>query len=318
MADNIASNPGAGPEIATDDAGAAGHVQVIKQAISADGSATPIPADATAGLRTYVRPDDVTSGTFTDNGQSVTSTVQNGMGTVVFAFFGTYSTGSVVQFEGSFDGGTTYWPLLLANGAVAAAPGSARWLPVNGVEWFEGALPAGATHVRARVSSWAAPTGTINVRVAQAVAGYETAVSVASGSISTTSVASNVRLGHIATAGIWQDDTSIALTASATYTGTLRDLTATATGTAFASASMYAAEFRALAISDVTGSLYLEVSRDSTTWRRFKRVDTTQVEAGGLFAAEINYRPATRYARVVYINGADAQTHFLLQSLYLA
>lgn len=37
-------------EIATDDAGAAGHVQIVKLAIAADGSATVLPGDATDGL----------------------------------------------------------------------------------------------------------------------------------------------------------------------------------------------------------------------------------------------------------------------------
>lgn len=44
------ATPAAGVEIATDDAGADGHVQIIKLAISTDGSATVIPADATNGL----------------------------------------------------------------------------------------------------------------------------------------------------------------------------------------------------------------------------------------------------------------------------
>ncbi len=49
MADGIAITPGIGATVATDDAGAAGHVQIQKLAISADGSATPIPATS-AGL----------------------------------------------------------------------------------------------------------------------------------------------------------------------------------------------------------------------------------------------------------------------------
>lgn len=51
MADNVAITAGAGTNIATDDAGAGGHVQVVKLAISTDGSATYIPADATNGFR---------------------------------------------------------------------------------------------------------------------------------------------------------------------------------------------------------------------------------------------------------------------------
>jgi hypothetical protein len=50
MADNVAITAGSGTTIATDDAGAGGHVQIIKLAISTDGSATVIPADATNGL----------------------------------------------------------------------------------------------------------------------------------------------------------------------------------------------------------------------------------------------------------------------------
>lgn len=58
MADGVtipASGTGtATPVVATDDAGAAGHVQIIKLAISTDASATLIPADATDGLRVAV------------------------------------------------------------------------------------------------------------------------------------------------------------------------------------------------------------------------------------------------------------------------
>lgn len=54
MADGVPITAGLGTTIATDDAGAAGHVQVVKLAISADGSATPITADATWGLEVDV------------------------------------------------------------------------------------------------------------------------------------------------------------------------------------------------------------------------------------------------------------------------
>lgn len=51
MADNITLNAMTGGSVvATDDSGATGHVQIIKLAISADGSATVIPADAANGL----------------------------------------------------------------------------------------------------------------------------------------------------------------------------------------------------------------------------------------------------------------------------
>ena len=51
MADNVTLDPGVGgASIATDDAGAGGHVQIIKLAVSTDGSAAVIPADGTNGL----------------------------------------------------------------------------------------------------------------------------------------------------------------------------------------------------------------------------------------------------------------------------
>jgi hypothetical protein len=50
MADNVAITAGSGTSIATDDAGAGGHVQIVKLAIATDGSATLIPADATLGI----------------------------------------------------------------------------------------------------------------------------------------------------------------------------------------------------------------------------------------------------------------------------
>lgn len=50
MSDNVAITAGSGTNVATDDAGAGGHVQIIKLAISTDGSATVIPADTANGL----------------------------------------------------------------------------------------------------------------------------------------------------------------------------------------------------------------------------------------------------------------------------
>jgi hypothetical protein len=50
VADGVAITAGSGTTIATDDAGAAGHVQIVKLAISADGSAALIPGDAANGV----------------------------------------------------------------------------------------------------------------------------------------------------------------------------------------------------------------------------------------------------------------------------
>jgi hypothetical protein len=50
VADGTQITAGSGTTIATDDTGATGHAQIIKPAISADGSATLIPSDAANGL----------------------------------------------------------------------------------------------------------------------------------------------------------------------------------------------------------------------------------------------------------------------------
>lgn len=51
MADGVAITAGTGTTILTDDTGAGGHAQVMKLAISTDGSGTLVPADDTNGLR---------------------------------------------------------------------------------------------------------------------------------------------------------------------------------------------------------------------------------------------------------------------------
>jgi hypothetical protein len=50
VADGVAITAGSGTTIATDDTGGTGHVQIIKLAISTDGSITFIPADTANGL----------------------------------------------------------------------------------------------------------------------------------------------------------------------------------------------------------------------------------------------------------------------------
>lgn len=50
MPDGVDISPGAGVKVASDDCGIPGHAQIVKLAVSADGSATHIGADATFGL----------------------------------------------------------------------------------------------------------------------------------------------------------------------------------------------------------------------------------------------------------------------------
>jgi hypothetical protein len=125
------------------------------------------------------------------------------------------------------------------------------------------------------------------------------------------------RAAFLAGAAIWFDDSSTNLASNATFTGTSRDLTVTATATAMANAATYAQELVVSAESDVTGTLWLEVSRDNTNWRRIKSLATTAVTGGG-FYAEIVHRPSWRYARVGFTNGAGAQARFTINSILKA
>lgn len=60
MADGVAITPGVGVTVATDDAGAAGQVQIVKLALSANGSAAPVTADADGLLVNLGVNNDVT------------------------------------------------------------------------------------------------------------------------------------------------------------------------------------------------------------------------------------------------------------------
>lgn len=74
MADNVQITAGSGTTIATDDAGVGGHVQLVKLAISTDGSATLISADSDGLLVNLGTNNDVTiSGTVTVGSHAVTN-----------------------------------------------------------------------------------------------------------------------------------------------------------------------------------------------------------------------------------------------------
>lgn len=79
MADGIELNAGSGgATLATDDAGAAGHVQIVKLALSADGSAAALTADAGGLLVNLGSNNDVTvTGTVTVDGSGVTQPVSH-------------------------------------------------------------------------------------------------------------------------------------------------------------------------------------------------------------------------------------------------
>ncbi len=226
-------------------------------------------------------------------------------------------------FEGSLEAtGDTNWfgiqavrsnanTIETATGALSAAPAYAWEMSVNALK-------------RVRVRATARTSGTQSWRFVQGTYATEpipaaqvSATQPISGSVTSTLAAATVRAGFVAGAGIWFDDSATSLAANATFTGTSRDLTVTATATAMANAATYTQELRVAAESDVAGTLWLEVSRDNTNWRRAKSVATTAVTGGGQYA-EIVHRPSWRYARVGFTNGATIQARFTINSLLMA
>lgn len=115
MADGVAITAGSGTTIATDDSGASGHVQIVKLALSADGSATPIPADATWGLEvdvSRIQPVSVNKTVTQTTAQtgSAVWTPAAGKAVVITSLqiqsFGVTAGTAIVWFGGSAD--TTY------------------------------------------------------------------------------------------------------------------------------------------------------------------------------------------------------------------
>lgn len=128
----------------------------------------------------------------------------------------------------------------------------------------------------------------------------------------------NSMIGYMSARGAWYDDTTTPLAIGATYTGATRDITGGggAGATFNNTASLFGTkEVRFEAISDQPGTLAIEVSLDSTTWRRVREQPTSAGGTGGLHVAQIQVLPARRYLRAVYVNGATAQTHFSLSTM---
>jgi len=98
-------------------------------------------------------------------------------------------------------------------------------------------------------------------------------------------------------------DSSTNLGAGATFTGTSRD------GGSIQGFNKFVAK----AFANVAGTLRIEQSADNTNWRR-ATADTT-VAADSVI--ELSTTATARYHRVIYINGASAQTQFLINSAYL-
>jgi hypothetical protein len=291
----------------------------------ADGDLNTLNLDEEGRLKVASKPASYAAitGNITANGQTIFANVER-FSNLMIHCTGTFSTVNVT-FEGSLNstnGTDGNWFLVqairssantieTATGNLSAAPTYAWELSVNALKFFR----VRATAWTSGTQVWTMIPGTY---ATEPIPGAQiSGTQPISGSVTATLAASTVRAGFIAGAGIWYDDSSTVLAGAATFTGASRDLTVTATATAFANAATYAMEARISAESDQSGTLWLETSRDNTNWRRVKSVATAAVTGGGQFA-EIVHRPSWRYMRVGFTNGATLQTRFTINSLMIA
>lgn len=285
---------------------------------AAAAASSPVTLSNETATGTITTQNSVPNGAATAN--SAVELVLNGATSIAIQTTGTYTGALSVQV--TLDG--SRWETItgavvmnMLSGVAAATIASATvgvfTAPVHGA-------------LRARVTALAAVTGTATVTVrtlANPTVIYVVQPTAANlnatvaGTVTANIAAGTNRAGFVAGAGIWYDDSSTALAANASFTGASRDATVTASATAFANAGTYAKEIRLSAESDVTGTLWLEVSRDNTAWRRVKSVATAAVTGGG-FYAEIVHRPSWRYWRVGYTNGATLQVRFSIGSVATA
>lgn len=294
-------------------------------AVSADGDYCTLKSDEEGRLKVATKPASfaLVSGAITANAQTVFCDVSRASN-VIAMMTAASLVGHNCTFEGSISStngvdGTWFGvqairtnanTVELTTGALAATPAYAWELSVNGLSF-----------VRVRATTHTSGTATWQFqRGSYATEPIPAAQITGTQPVSFTQpalVAGTARVGFVAGSGIWYDDSSTVLAANTTFTGVSRDATVTATATAFANAATYAGEVRAAAESDQSGTLWLEVSRDNTNWRRAKSVPTAAVTGGGQYA-EIVHRPSWRYWRVGFTNGATLQTRFSVGTVAMA
>jgi hypothetical protein len=169
VADNVTIDPGTTPSVAvsTDDAGAAGHVQRVKLAYSADGVATHATVDADGVLVNLGANNDVTvtSGTVTVTGVS-TAAKQPALGTA-----GTPSA-DVITVQGvtsmtalKVDGSAVTQPVsgtVAVTGVATAANQTTLIGHVDGVETLIGTTNTTLSTIDGRVDTLESLIGTTN------------------------------------------------------------------------------------------------------------------------------------------------------------
>lgn len=212
-------------------------------------------------------------------------------------------TTCTITYEQSNDG--TNWVTMPVINAAAATSAPATTSTVSGIYSYV----SSAAFVRARVSTYTSGTVSVVLNQKQQVS-PSSGVSLAAGSagIGSVAVTGTATVSGTVNPGTGFTDSTAALAASATFTGTGR-----------ANSAAQYEFFAATAFADQAGTLFIDQSLD--TGATYQPVMSQAVTAGG--AANIAVRicgavgTATLY-RVRYVNGAAAQTVFRLSSGFSA
>ena len=150
-------------------------------------------------------------------------------------------------------------------------------------------------------NDYAELTAEITAGRGQSVDGQAMGVRVTGGSVGVSGAVNN-------NDNIWYQESIAAQAAGATLLGATRD-----TGAASAANTRYA-YFNAFVFSNQAGTLNIQVSHDNVTWFLAATVPVTSSPVGAFLRIPV----IARYARVQYINGATANTQFLLTTSYSA
>jgi hypothetical protein len=254
---------------------------------------TPAGTNNIGGVNVDNVADGLTTSGSVSSAATVVSVSTAGFSGGSFQVSGTFV--GTVTFEQSNDNAT--WVVMPVISASSAGATPATTATTADLYDFE----SGAAYVRARVSAYTSGTVAVSLtqkRVVQPLLVSLQATGISSGSAAIGNV--NISTGYV--------DSTTALAASATYTGTTR-----ATSTA-----RYASFFTASAYADQAGTLFIDFSLDSgATWQAVNSVAVAAASTQTLSTRVVGFASTASY-RVRFVNGATAQAVFRIGSAFTA
>lgn len=288
-----------GTSMPTGGAGLTGWLSAIYKSCAAP---TPAGTNHIGGVAI----DDVTDAALASGSATSAATVVSaatagfGGGSFQVTNAGTTCT---VTYEQSNDNAT--WVALPVISLAAATSAPVLTTTAAGVYGFASA----AAFVRARVSTYT--SGTVAISLAQKRSAMPVAgVSLAGGAsaLGSVSVTGTATVSGTVNTGTGYTDSTTALAASATYTGTGR-----------AASNTQYCYFNAVAYADQAGTLYVDQSLDTgATYQPVASQAVTATVAGQLAVRLTGALTSATLYRVRFVNGATAQATFRISSSFSA